>query len=171
MEGGETLNCPAAGALPVPVNEIVTAESDAFELITRLPLAEPTVDGVKDRTIAALWPGATVNGVDGTETMLKPAPVNVNCDTEMLSVVELLVTEKELDLLLPTVRLPKSIEVLPAFRPAEGEESETLFEAAVPPPHPTRGTAARSKSAIRYRRGIILLHLTTLIIPAAAPGL
>lgn len=78
----------------------------------------------------------------------------------MLSVVELLVTEKELVLLLPTVRLPKSIEVLPALRPAEGEEMETLLE-AVPPPHPTRGAAARSKSANRYRRGIILLHLTT----------
>lgn len=162
MVGGETLSCPAAGALPVPVNAMVTAESDALELITRLPLAEPVVDGVKERTIVELCPGATVNGMDGAVTIANEAPLKVSCETEMLSVVELLVTEKELVLLLPTVRLPKSIEVLPALRPAEeGEERETLLLEAVPPPHPTRGTAARSKSANRYRRGIILLHLTT----------
>lgn len=160
MAAGATLSCPAAGADPLPVREMVAAESDALEEIARLPVAEPTVRGLNDNTIVALVPGAIENGTDGEETIPKASPVSASCDTVIVSDLELLLTVKELVWLLPTGRLPKSIDELAELSPVE-EEIETLLPGAVPPPHPTNGVTAKTKSASRYRRGIIVLHLTT----------
>ena len=51
---GVTDNCPGCGAVPVPDSVIVRVGFEAFEVISRFPLAVPVVCGVKATVKVAL---------------------------------------------------------------------------------------------------------------------
>jgi hypothetical protein len=99
----------------VPDNGMVRLGLDAFEVMVRLPLADPEAIGANVKAKLVLCPALKVRGVL-IPPSVKPDPLTATCEIVMLDGLEL-VTVSESVCVLPTVTLPQF--KLAGFEPRE----------------------------------------------------
>jgi hypothetical protein len=99
----------------VPDNGMVRLGLDAFEVMVRLPLADPEAIGANVKVKLVLCPAVKVRGVL-IPPSVKPDPLTATCEIVMLDGLEF-VTVSESVCVLPTVTLPKF--KLAGFEPTE----------------------------------------------------
>ena len=93
------------GAMPVPDIGIINDGFNPLDVIVRLPLTAPVVDGRNDTVNVALWPPDRVNGAVIPLT-LNPAPPEIpTCEIVTLD-PPTLVTVSEIVLFTPTCTIP-----------------------------------------------------------------